>query len=164
MRSLMIIRHAKSSWKDSSLDDFDRPLNKRGKNDAPEMGQRLKKLGYFPDLMITSPARRALDTCMIIAGKLGYPPDEVQQDERLYLAGSGEILDVLREVDDLWLNVAIFGHNPGLTSFANRLTGSRIDNIPTCGIVSVALDISSWSDLEFGTGEKRFFDFPKNRK
>jgi len=163
MRSVMIIRHAKSSWKDSSLDDFDRPLNKRGKNDAPEMGKRLKKLGYFPDLMITSPARRALDTCTIIAGKLEYPLDAIHEDEHLYLAGSGEILKVLQKADDRFHHVAIFGHNPGLTSFANRLTGSDIYNIPTCGIVSAELDISSWKELEFGMGKKRFFDFPKNR-
>ncbi|MEJ2004195.1 MAG: histidine phosphatase family protein [Cyclobacteriaceae bacterium] len=163
MRTLMIIRHAKSSWKDSSLDDFDRPLNKRGKNDAPEMGRRLKASGYFPDLMITSPARRALDTCGIIANELNYPKDAIAKDERLYLSGPGEILKVLQGIDDLWLNVAVFGHNPGFTSFANELNNTYITNIPTCGIISAELDISSWRELDFGKGKMRFFDFPKNR-
>ena len=163
MRTLTIIRHAKSSWDNPHLKDFDRPLNNRGMKDAPEMGRRLKKLGYFPDLMITSLAVRALETCMKIAKELSYPKDGVITDSRLYHASSGEILDVIRETDDLWLQVAVFGHNPGLTSFVNRLAHLDIDNIPTCGIVQCEADIKSWRDLEFGRASFRFFDYPKNR-
>jgi len=163
MRTLMIIRHAKSSWDDPELDDFDRPLNKRGKHDAPEMGRRLKKSQYFPDLMITSPARRASTTCEVIAERLSYPSKAIVRDERLYHASSSEILDVLRETDDLWLNVAIFGHNPGLTDFANRMNGTNINNIPTCGIIHAKLNVNTWKDLNFASGEMLFFDYPKNR-
>ncbi|MCA6073960.1 SixA phosphatase family protein [Fulvivirga sedimenti] len=163
MRSLLIFRHAKSSWDYPNLDDFDRPLNKRGGNDAPEMGARLKKSGYFPDLMISSPAKRAIDTCIAVAEAVGYPKKAIKKDERLYHASSGEILEILKKTDDLWLNVAIFGHNPGLTSFANYLNNTSIYNIPTAGMIMSDLDISSWKNIAFGKGIMRFFDFPKNR-
>ncbi len=163
MRSLLIFRHAKSSWDYPNLDDFDRPLNKRGEKDAPDMGRRLDDLGYFPDLMISSPAKRAIETCTVIADAVEYPKKAIKKDERLYHASASEILEILKETDDLWLNVAIFGHNPGLTSFANHLNNTSIYNIPTAGMVMCDLDIESWKEIEFSKGKMRFFDFPKNR-
>ena len=162
MRSLLIIRHAKSSWDDPGLDDFDRPLNKRGKRDAPEMGKRLRKADYSPDLMISSPAKRALDTCRVIAEKLDYPSENIRTDERLYHASTAEFLQVLSEINDKYHKVVIFGHNPGLTDFANRLNHSSIINIPTSGMVLAELDIRSWKEIGPGKGKMKFFDYPKN--
>lgn len=160
---LYLIRHAKSSWKDTSLRDFDRPLNQRGKRDAPEMGRRLASSGVIADLMLTSPAKRALTTCRILAKEIDYPSAAIEQDEDIYHAGPSTLIDVVNEIDDTWRTVLLFGHNPGFTDFANRLNNTGIDNIPTCGIVLCRFDVDSWKEIRFGSGKQVFFDYPKNQ-
>jgi phosphohistidine phosphatase len=168
MKTLYLIRHAKSSWDNPDLSDFDRPLNKRGEKDAPTMAKRLKEKQLTPDFMITSPAVRALDTCIAFAKILGYDKAKIKTDKRLYHASEDQILTVIRELKEHERDeeevVFLFGHNPGLTEFANSLLNEYIDNIPTCGIVKATLQIERWKDADFGCGELGFFDFPKNNE
>lgn len=164
MKQLVIIRHAKSSWADMSLDDHDRPLNKRGHRNAPEMGRRLKERGIIPDLMISSTARRAHDTCTYIAAAVGYPEKEVMLESRLYHAGIGQTLEVINRVDDEVDTLFIFGHNPGFTSFANALNQTDIYNIPTAGLVLCQLPLLHWKDVTLGKGRQLLFDYPKKIK
>jgi phosphohistidine phosphatase len=166
VKTLYIIRHAKSSWNDPALDDFDRPLNERGKRDAPRMGKRLKEKDIYPDLMLSSPAKRAFSTARRIGKVLKYAKDNIKTDRRLYHADEEIILDVIQNVKDKHQTIMVFGHNPGLTEFVNTLQQEQLDieNIPTCGIVAFQLDVDSWKDVNWGKGRILFFDYPKSRE
>lgn len=161
---LYVIRHAKSSWKNPLMDDFDRPLNERGEHDAPRMGKRLKEKDITPDLLLSSPANRALTTCQKIADALNYPHDKIKTEARLYHASEESILEILKSCNDKHNAVMFVGHNPGLTDFVNRLTGVFIDNVPTCGVVACSLPIKSWKDLTWEQAKIDFFYFPKMEK
>ena len=161
MHQLFVFRHAKSSWKDPSLADRDRPLNKRGKRDAPEMGRRLAARGGAPDLIVSSPATRALATARIIAAAVGYPADRIREDERLYLASPAEILEAIRDLEDGYERVFLFGHNPGLTELVNELSEPAVDNVPTCGVVELRLAVDRWADLSRDTVQRASIDTPK---
>ena len=161
LKTLYIIRHAKSSWDDPGQADFDRPLNIRGERDAPRMGKRLKEKDLVPDLMLSSPAARALSTCKIIADALNYPNEKIQTEMNLYHAVEEQILEQVNSLDDRYNVVFIFGHNPGLTDFVNSLTDNHLLNIPTCGVVACTLNINSWKDADLGKGKMLFFDYPK---
>jgi phosphohistidine phosphatase len=166
MKTLYLIRHAKSSWDDLDLNDVERPLNERGKKDAPRIGKRLKEKNIFPDVMLSSPAKRAFETCRIIAKILGYPDEKIKTDKRLYHANQDQLLKVVQEIEDLndiEESVFIFGHNPGLTDFANSFLCQTIDNIPTCGVIGCKVRVKHWNETTFGSGEMVFFDFPKNK-
>lgn len=163
MKMLYVIRHAKSSWDSPLLNDFDRPLNERGARDAPRMGKRLKEKKLIANLFLSSPAKRALTTAEKIADTLDYPIEKIKTDRDLFHAEDEEILRIVKHVSDKHEVVLIFGHNPGLTDFANRLTDTSIDNIPTCGIVACNLNIDSWEQLDWGKGKVEFFDYPKNK-
>ncbi len=161
MKTLTLVRHAKSSWNDPGLADRDRPLNGRGEHDAPMMGARIRDHELRPSLIVSSPAVRAWTTARIIAAEIGYPREFLQRDERLYLASPSDIIDVLAEQDVGFNSIMIFGHNPGFTEFANRLVPGLTSNVPTCGIVSVDLETDDW-DLGFMPPcTLRFFDYPK---
>ena len=164
MKTLYVIRHAKSSWDDDSLGDFERPLNDRGKRDAPEMASRLKDRGVRPQLLLSSPAKRALSTAKRIAKALDYPKDDIKTDRRLYHADRDMIYSVLRELKSKHELIFLFGHNPGLTDFVNSMMNERtfIDNVPTCGVVAFAIELDSWKDLAPKSGKMIFFDYPKN--
>jgi phosphohistidine phosphatase len=165
MKTLYIVRHAKSSWDDPGLADFDRPLNERGKKDAPRMGKRLKKKDVHPQLMLSSPAKRAYSTSKKIAEVLGYEATNIKTDEDLYHAEPGVILSVLKRISDNVSVVVVFGHNPGFTEFVNELgTDTDIDNIPTCGVVAFSLPIDSWKEIRFKSGKQLFFDYPKSKE
>ena len=161
MKTLYLVRHAKSSWKYPQLTDFDRPLNKRGQRDAPEMGRRLKDREVVPDLLLASPANRALTTCHEIARKIGYPQQDIQTNENIYHAGTGTLLRIVQKVPDSYQSLMLFGHNPGFTDFANELAGTEIWNIPTCGIFACTFSVTRWSDIDFGKGRMVFYDYPK---
>ncbi len=168
MKTLYLIRHAKSSWDDPEQADIERPLNKRGKKDAPSMARRLKEKHVTPDAMITSPATRAHDTCTLFAKTLDFDKDKIKTEKRLYHADEDQILKVIQELKDRERDdeevALLFGHNPGLTEFVNLLLDANIDNIPTCGVVKAQLKIKSWKDAHFSCGELEFFDFPKNKE
>jgi phosphohistidine phosphatase len=161
MKKIFIVRHAKSSWDYPDLSDIDRPLNKRGKKNAPEMGKRLAAKGLNPDKLITSPAKRAAATAKIIARELGYPLDKIEKNDDLYHGTVEDIKNVIRSVDDNVETLMIFGHNPDLTTLTNRLSGSEIYNIPTCGVAEIEFDISAWKELEYKGGSLSSFDYPK---
>ena len=161
MKRLYLIRHAKSSWKDQGLADIERPLNKRGKQDAPFMGKRLKETKVHPDLIVSSPAKRALKTAKVIAEEIGYPKKRIKTDESIYLAGVSTLLHVIQNIEDSYQQVMLFGHNPGFTDLAESLTNQKFDNIPTCGIVCMDFDINSWKKVSEGKGKVVFFDYPK---
>ena len=161
MKTLILVRHAKSSWSEPGLSDFDRPLNGRGVRDAPRMGKRFKEKEITPDRLVSSTAKRAIDTCKIIAEVIGYPVSSIISNRNLYHAEEDQLLTIvqqLKEPDDV---VMLFGHNPGFTDFANRLMNIHIDNIPTCGIVACTLPVDKWDAVSWGCGKLLFFDFPK---
>lgn len=164
MKLLVLIRHAKSSWDDLSLSDFDRPLNDRGKKDAPRMARRFKERKITPDLLYSSPAKRALRTCKVFAEKLDIPESSIRTDESLYHAEEEKLLGLCRKLKDKQNIVLLFGHNPGLTDFTNLLTGEKLLNIPTCGIAAIRFRIKSWKDIAAGKGKLDFLDFPKKNK
>lgn len=161
MKRLYLLRHAKSSWKHPDLSDFERPLNERGKRDAPVMGKRLKEMQIQPDLILSSPAKRAHKTAKIIAKEIDFPKKQIVTDESIYAAGVSTLLDLIRKIDDSFRQVILIGHNPGFTDLANYLTNAQLDNIPTCGIFCTDFDIQSWKDVAEGKGTFVFFDYPK---
>ncbi|QJB34524.1 histidine phosphatase family protein [Chitinophaga oryzae] len=163
MKTLLLIRHAKSSWNNPDMDDFDRPLNKRGKQNAPEMAQRLVSRGMVPELIIASPAKRARSTAKIMAEEWHYPKQAILLEEELYLCYASTFLKVITRIDDDFNAVAIFAHNPGITDFANYLTEEiRIDNVPTTGIFAIQADTDSWKDFDLARKKFLFFDYPRN--
>ncbi len=161
MKELILVRHAKSSWKEPALRDHERPLNKRGKRDAPEMGERLARRGCRPDLLISSSAVRALKTARSFAVKLGNPPEDIQIEERIYHASVGELLEAIRGVEASVETLMLFGHNPGLTDLANLLGPREILNLPTCAVLHLRFDFDAWSGLAEVSGEEMAYDFPK---
>lgn len=165
MKVLTLIRHAKSSWKDITLDDFDRPLNKRGKKDAPMIGQHLAS-GVIspPDCFLSSPAKRALTTARVIADELGFGGRYILRDKRIYEASSELLLEVLREVDGCCSHLMMFGHNPGFFMLAEELCGFNEENFPTCAVLSTNLDIGEWREITPGCGTAQYYVSPKMLK
>ena len=149
MKQLLVLRHAKSSWKDDSLADFDRPLNKRGKMDAPRMGELLDKLNLTPDLIITSAAKRARLTAQAVADRSGFDA-EVSATRALYMASSDDYVAVLNEVPDSNRLVMVVGHNPGIEDLVQDLTG-RWERMPTAALAHIELDLGSWQSLDLDT-------------
>jgi phosphohistidine phosphatase len=163
MKRLTLVRHAKSDWSLPDQQDWDRVLNKRGQRDAPEMARRLRARRLKPESILTSPAVRALSTASIMAHELKVPASHVQQDERLYLASAPDMLAVVRERGGAVGHLMVFGHNPGITEFANRLSaGEQIDNLPTCGVFTALFDVGDWRELDWGQGREEGFDYPRN--
>jgi len=160
MKILYLVRHAKSSWRDPSLDDIERPLNKRGKRDAPFMGELLKEKVVNPDVVFSSPAKRASKTAQIIAEQIGYSKKDIIYAEEIYESSSHELVDFIKKIDDKYNSVMVFGHNPGFTMLNNFLSKKYIDNIPTCGIVALEFN-SSWKEIEKNSAKMLFFDYPK---
>jgi len=161
MKTLYLVRHAKSSWKYPNLDDFERPLNKRGSKNAPFMGKILKNLKVTPDLVISSPANRAAMTARIIADKINYPLDKIRYSETIYEVSANVLIHFIEQTDDAVNKVMVVGHNPALTDLANYFGGKLISNIPTCGVFCVDFDISSWAKISEHCGKLKFFEFPK---
>ena len=163
MKILLIVRHAKSSWKDPHLVDHQRPLNKRGKKAAPEMGRRLKKRGVRPDMIVSSDARRAMDTAVSMAEIIGVSPKAIRQTPELYHGAPDRILAVVHQFNDQWKRVMLVGHNPGLTEMANRFIPRPIANIPTAGVVELRFNTRSWRNIDRDNLAFSSFDFPKNK-
>jgi phosphohistidine phosphatase len=160
MKTLFLIRHAKSSWDDTALPDKDRPLNARGKRDAPKMGERLAKRDVKPDLILSSPAMRALTTAEIVAKKLGYKLKEIVVDDRLYAVEADDLLDVIHKLDDKLERVMLFGHNPELTELGHRLSRA-ITHMPTCAVAAFTFDARLWSNVGKVKPAKVALDYPK---
>lgn len=161
MKTLTLVRHAKSSWRDTVLSDRERPLNKRGTRDAPIMGRRAVDAGIRPSLIVSSPAVRAWTTATVFAMELGYPIEFLQREDDIYLASLDALLDVVASQDAGFNNLMLFGHNPGLTDFANYLSPGLTSNLPTAGIVSVQFDREDWQLYEKPKTELLVYDYPK---
>jgi phosphohistidine phosphatase len=165
MKTLYIVRHAKSSWDNPMIADFKRPLNERGLKDAPRMGKRLKEKAIHPNAMITSPAVRAIETCKAIASAIQFSQENIMQEAQLYHASAEAILNVIRRSSAKTGSQMLFGHNPGLTDFVNMMCpNADIENIPTCGVVGISFHTDAWIDISDKNSEVLFFDYPKNRK
>jgi len=145
MKQLLVLRHAKSSWKVPDLDDHDRPLNKRGKRDAPRMGKLIRREGMVPDQIISSTAERAHTTALLVANACGYSAEPLAT-RGLYLAGPDEYLDVLSELDDGIDSAMVVGHNPGIEELVEELTGAA-ERMPTAALARIALDLESWVEI-----------------
>jgi phosphohistidine phosphatase len=159
MKTLSLLRHAKSSWNDISLSDFDRPLNKRGEHDAPLMGRFLHTKGVRPEQIVSSPALRAITTAGIIASALGNKEEAIRQLPSIYEANVNELMNLLRGLDNQAEHIMLVGHNPGLSMLASILTDKSYD-LPTCAYLSLKLDIDAWSDLTPGVGRELVYYRP----
>ncbi|QNL49541.1 histidine phosphatase family protein [Olivibacter sp. SDN3] len=159
-KSLYLIRHAKSDWS-LNLPDFERPLNKRGIRDAPIMAKRLAAQVQTPELVITSPAQRALSTALTFADILAKDQKAFIQESDLYEADTSTWLHVINGINDRYDCVAGFGHNPGITHFTQYVTDKFDVDFPTCAIALITFDIESWQEVSRGIGTLVWFDYPK---
>jgi phosphohistidine phosphatase len=163
MKTLLVVRHAKSSWANFGEADFDRSLNDRGKRDAPEMAMRLINKKIRIDAFISSPAKRAKMTCEAFCDMYRFAKSGIIFKDNLYHAPSHVFYEVIDGLDVTADTIAVFAHNPGITDFVNTLTKHNVDNMPTCAVFAVQADIKEWR--EFGDAEKKFlfFDYPKSQ-
>lgn len=169
MLTVSLLRHAKSSWDDLALDDFDRPLSKRGSNAAPEIGRALSRLKLKPDLVLCSTAVRTRATLALVLLELGPPPPKVRFEDALYLASPAAMLALIRSLDDPVQHVLLVGHNPGMHALALELTGiaERTDmaelatKFPTSAFANIAFDVARWGDVRSGSGRLVVFMTPR---
>ncbi|GEO09641.1 SixA phosphatase family protein [Segetibacter aerophilus] len=160
MKSILLVRHAKSSW-DFNVEDFDRPLNQRGETDAAAMAKRLLKKDVKIDAFVSSPAKRALTTATYFAEAYDKKQKHIIIVPALYEAGVSDFFNTIAGLDNDLKHVALFSHNPGITTFASKLTATFIDDMPTCAVFAVKADLKKWSDFEGAQKEFWFFDYPK---
>lgn len=163
MKKLFLIRHAKSSWEDFGLDDFDRPLNNRGEKDAPFMGKLLKKKKPRPDLIISSPALRTKQTAQIMAKEIGYD-EKIVFDKTIYEAPLSNLKRAINNIDNSFNSIVFVGHNPGLHELAQDLCDIDVDNIPTCAIVEIEFDVDSWDKVSKKNAKLISYEYPKKYK
>ena len=163
MLKLFLLRHAKSRSKYLELDDFERPIKDKGVKDISVMGGIYKKhYNRVPDIIISSPARRALETAQLFASAIGYQLDKIILQQEIYEGTPQKLLRVIRNINDNYGNVVMVGHNPGFTELAGYIVdGVNIDNISTCGLVGIEFDVKSWGKIEEKPGRLFCFEYPK---
>ena len=161
MKKLFLIRHAKSSWKEHSKSDHERPLNERGQKDAPEMARLLKKRNIKPGLILSSDAVRAKETAIIFAKVLSYPMEEIIYDSSLYLAGQFDFIKLVNSINDNIDCCLLVSHNPGISGFAHYLTGSNKTDMPTCAVYGIEFDLETWRSVKERSGKEILFEYPK---
>ncbi len=161
MKHLYLIRHAKSSWSDPRLADFDRPLNKRGKRDAPFMGQRLAATSTNFDLIVSSGAKRARKTARLLAREINYPKEAIVYQNDIYTSNLFTLLSVIKKTGNQINALALVGHNHVITECAEWLSGEHLVNIPTSGIAAIRFEIDAWEKVDREAGTLVFFDYPK---
>jgi len=162
MKTLILMRHAKANPAQFGGKDFDRTLADRGKLDAHEMGKRLHKKQFKPDMILCSAAARTSKTAQIIADEVHFPVQEIVSEFDLYEAGLHELTQIIRSVDDHIKSLLIVGHNPIITGIIGYLSGSYIEHVPTSGMASIQFNIQTWKQVAASAGELQWFDFPKN--
>ena len=159
--TLVLIRHAKSSWATPFESDFDRSLNDRGKQDAPVMGAKLKALQLIPDMIISSTAKRTRQTAKRIAKEVGFDIDKIKWEEKLYHCIPSVFEEVIQRIDDKVKTVFIVAHNPGITDFVNELSPEfKIDNMPTCSVAAAHITDGEWSTFASSKKEVFLFEYP----
>lgn len=161
MKTLVLVRHAKSSWK-YDLPDKERPLKSRGLNDAELVSKHFKNKGFTPDMVYSSPANRALTTCNIFIKNLKVTNNLLKIDNKLYDFGGQSVTNFIKNLDDDLQNVVIFGHNHAFTSVVNKFGSEYIENVPTCGLVKIDFDVDKWSDIQ--KGKTSYVLIPKDLK
>jgi len=163
LRKLFIIRHGKSSW-ESLVNDIDRPLTERGVKNSYEMAERFLRDANIPEMIFSSPANRAFHTALIMSRVWNIPDHKIQIANELYLPDIDDILSFISGMPDEVSSVAIFGHNPGFTHFANRYLRGDLENLPTAGVVVLSMELEKWNDIVKARVEKDFVDYPKNTR
>lgn len=162
MKRLILVRHAKSSWNFPELSDHDRPLNKRGQRDAPKMAHHIAELFPRPELFISSTSVRTNQTARHFLEAYAIPPDQILQESDLYHPGLENFVSVISSIADRIGTVMMFSHNPGVTSFVNRMTKSYVDNVPTCGVAVIDFEIESWKLIDQkSVGNLAHYYYPK---
>jgi phosphohistidine phosphatase len=161
MKQLILVRHAKSSWRDASLDDHERPLNARGLRNAPDMGARLARRGFAPQLVVASTARRALDTAELLARALDYPVARIEPMAELYACEPRDWLRCIHALPADADRVLMIGHNPEITAVCNMLAPLRLDNVPTCGMLWLEYEGDDWRAIGHQDAARYDFDYPK---
>lgn len=162
-KTLLIVRHAKSSWEIGTLTDFERSLNDRGKKDAPVMAKRLIARNILIDVFVSSPAKRAKKTAELFCEAYGKKAGDILLVSSLYHPEVNNFYEAIEQLDHSADTVAIFSHNPGITEFVNTLTDAiRIDNMPTCGVFAIQIQSDKWADFKKANKQFLFFDYPKN--
>lgn len=162
MKHLLLVRHGKSDWANHHISDFERPLNARGLRNAPEMASRILNRNQVPELIVSSSALRALTTARHFAQVWDKPVEQIKQERAIYEANVKTLLQVVNQLDNKYQRVAMFGHNPGFTDFANYLADADIHNIPTCGTVLIEFPVEDWAQVSHHTGSLLKFDYPKS--
>ncbi|MVN75952.1 histidine phosphatase family protein [Hymenobacter sp. HMF4947] len=163
MKTLYLMRHAKSSWSFDELRDQERPLNDRGRDDAPRMGQALAKRHIVPDLLVSSPAVRALSTAVLVARELKYPHDKIVVEPGIYQADLDTLLAIIRDLPDGAGSVLLTGHNPTMTDVANYLSPSPLSSeMPTAAVMCLRFDTDHWAEVKQANAEFYFYDYPRN--
>lgn len=161
MKKIYLIRHAKSSWKDAVLDDFERPLNGRGKRDVVFMGKRLKLFDVKPDVIYTSSAKRAQKTAKELAKEMDCDKKKIKSIVSLYESSYEQYMEIIHGTNDQFESLFIIGHNPTITEVGERLSGAILSNIPTCAIVCISFEVESFKEIAEESGHILFFDYPK---
>lgn len=161
MRLLTLVRHAKSSWEYPELSDFERPLNERGRHDAPLMAEKLRKYPPRPDRLVSSPALRAITTAHVFADTLGVPREDILLQPKIYEASVATLLKIVRGFDDGDRHVLMFGHNPGFSELAHLLAECNFDEMPTCAIARFELAVKTWDDVGEDCGQLARYGYPK---
>lgn len=162
MKTIVLIRHAKSSWSNFEIPDIERPLNERGKKNAGEMALRLFKKNILIEAILSSPAVRARSTAEYFANEYQIDSKDIIIVPELYMANSAAFIQAIRHAPPGVDIIAVFSHNNGITEFANTLTHVRIDHMPTCSMFAITTDIRSWDDFSQENNRFLFFDYPKN--
>jgi phosphohistidine phosphatase len=160
MKRLFVVRHAKSSWTDPNLSDFDRPLNDRGLNAAPFMGELIAKKNFIPDIIVSSPAKRAVKTALLLKEASGVNADIIY-DERVYEASPQTLRQVVSEIDNTCRSAMLVGHNPGIEGFIRYLTG-QLEPMPTAAMAIIALQIDNWNTITSEKGKLEIVIRPKD--
>ncbi|MBD2724585.1 MULTISPECIES: SixA phosphatase family protein [Hymenobacter] len=162
MKTLYLLRHAKSSWSFDELSDQERPLNDRGRDDAPLMGKALAKRRICPDLVVSSPAVRAMSTAVLVAREMQYPHDKIVVDAGIYNTDVDGLLGVIHHLPDTAASVLLVGHNPTITETANELSPSSLNEMPTAAVVCLRFDTDRWEEVAKANAEFYFYDYPRN--
>ena len=162
MKTLYLLRHAKSSWSFDELSDQERPLNDRGRDDAPLMGQALAKRRICPDIIVSSPAVRAMSTAVLVAREMKFPHDKIVVEPGIYGAEADDLLSIIKGLADAAGSVLLVGHNPTITEVANALSPSPLNEMPTAAVVCLRFSCDHWEEVSKANAEFYFYDYPRN--
>ncbi|MEO6902144.1 MAG: histidine phosphatase family protein [Bacteroidia bacterium] len=161
MKTIYFIRHAKSDWSNTGLTDFDRPLNLRGYTDAHKMSLSMKEQAIFPELIITSPAIRAISTAMIFAENLDFNFSKITINKKLYASTVNEYVDCVKKINNQINTAFLFGHNPSISDCVNSFTTAFTGELSTCAMVGLEFKVEDWENISSKNGSFSYYNYPK---